>query len=121
MGGYASRESPLCNYTAVVRQAGTWDLGPFAAVPAPGQKGLKITACMHNWGKFWTTRYKKGQKNPTATSEEPGAKAGSCAGPLRSTPPKGRADHLSHPSCLTPGRTPALTPCKEPAAPCLRE
>ena len=36
-------------------------------------KELKITAC--SWGQLWTTRYKK-TKNPTATSEEPGAKAG---------------------------------------------
>ena len=48
-----------------------WDLGPFAAVLASGKnvsssnkiqsnyKGLKIAACMHSWGKLWTTRYKK--------------------------------------------------------------
>ena len=59
-------------------------------------KGLKITACMRSWGKFWT-RYKK-TKNPTAASEEPGAKAGYSACPLHSTPPKGWADHLRPPS-----------------------
>ena len=65
---------------------------------------------MCSWGKLWTTRYKK-TKNPTATSEEPGAKAGYRACPLHSTPPKGRADSLSHPSGLTPGHTPTqLTP-----------
>ena len=52
-----------------MRQAGTWDLEPFAAVLAPGQmspsnkiqrnyKGLKITACMYSWGKLWTKRPK---------------------------------------------------------------
>ena len=25
-------------------------------------KGLKITACMRSWGKFWTTRYKETKK-----------------------------------------------------------
>ena len=30
---------------------------------------------MHSWGKLCTTRYKK-TKNPTATSEEQGAKTG---------------------------------------------
>ena len=34
--------------------------------------GLKLTACTHRWGKLWT----KSPKNPTATSEEPGAKTG---------------------------------------------
>ena len=71
-------------------------------------EGLKIAACMHSWGKLWT-RYKK-TKNPTATSEEPGAKAGHCACPLHSAPPKGWADHLSHTSGPTPRHTPTLTP-----------
>ena len=71
---------------------------------------------MCRWDKLWTTRYKK-TKNPTATSEEAGAKAGYCACPLLSTPPKGWADHLSHRSCPTPGHTPTLTPCKELAHP----
>ena len=43
-------------------------------------KGLKTTVCMCTWGKLWTTRYKK-TKNPTATSEEPGAKAGPANAP----------------------------------------
>ena len=45
-----------------MRQDGTWDLGPFAAVLAPGQtspqateyketRGTKITGYMHSWGK----------------------------------------------------------------------
>ena len=49
-------------YSVLVRQAGTWDLGPFAAVLASGQsllqqqiqrsyKGLKITVRMCSWGK----------------------------------------------------------------------
>ena len=46
-----------------------------------------------------------------------GAKAGYCARPLHTTPPKGWADHLSHPASLTPGHTPTLTPYKEPALP----
>ena len=25
-------------------------------------KGLKITVCMHSWGKLWTARYKKTKK-----------------------------------------------------------
>ena len=70
---------------------------------------------MCSWGKLWT-RYKK-TKNLTATSEELGAKAGHCACPLHSTPPKGWADHLSHTSGPTPGHTPTLTPYKKPARP----
>ena len=70
---------------------------------------------MCSWGKFWTKDI-KGPKNPTATFEEPGAKAGYCTCPLH-TPPKGWAKHLSHPSNPTPGHTATLTPYKEPARP----
>ena len=76
--------------------------------------GLKITACMFSWGKFWTKDTKR-PKNPTATFEEPGAKAGYCTCPLCTTPPKGWAKHLSHPSGLTSGYTPTLTPYNEQA------
>ena len=37
--------------------------------------GLKITACMCNWGKLWA-KDTKSPKNPTATSEELGGKTG---------------------------------------------
>ena len=102
-----------------VRQAGTWD--PLLQCLHRGNKtqrnykGLKITACIYSWGKLWT-RYKK-TKNPTATSEELGAKAGYCTCPLYTAPPKGWAKHLSHSSGPTPGPAPVLTPCKEPACP----
>ena len=76
-------------------------------------KGLKITV-MGSWGKLWTARYKKDQKNPTAASEEPGAKGGDweqkqdtiqavCSKP--SLPP----EPWTHP--------PPLTPCKDQFAP----
>ena len=78
---------------------------------------------MPSWGKFWTKDTKR-PKNPTVTSEEPQAKArgqeqkaGHCACPQLTTPRKGWASHLSHPSGLTPGRVPTLTPYKEPAWP----
>lgn len=64
-----------------------WDLGPFAAVLAlepllvssnkriqRNYKGLEITGCIHSSGKLWT-RHKK-TRDPTATSEMLGAKAG---------------------------------------------
>ena len=35
--------------------------------------GLKTTACMRSWGKFWAKHQKK-TKNPIATSKELGAK-----------------------------------------------
>ena len=50
---------------------------------------------------FW----RAGSKNRVS-----GAKVGYCACPLHSTLPKRWADHLSHPSNLTPGPTPTLTP-----------
>ena len=45
-----------------------------------------------------------------------------CGYPLHTAPPKGWADHLSHPSSRSPGPSPTFTPYKEPAPyPCLRE
>ena len=82
----------------------------FAAVYASGHgsnkierhgQGLKMAASMPRWGQLWT-RYKE-NKNPTATSEELGTKAGcyeqkhgpaQC--PLHSTHLGGY--HLSHPT-----------------------
>ena len=77
-----------------------------------GYMELKITACMHSQGKFWTKRSKKA-KNPIIISEElgvtknwvSGAKAGYCTCPLhltaqtsgqsiRATPP---AEPWTHP------------------------
>ena len=42
-----------------LRQAG-WDLGPLAAVLAPGQ-----TSSPSSWGKLWTVRYTKTKQSPT--------------------------------------------------------
>ena len=72
---------------------------------------LKITdvwAVGANYGQKDTNR----PKNPTAISEEPGAKAGVLS--LHWTPPERWAKHLSHPSSPTPGHTPTPTPYKEP-------
>ena len=53
-------------------------------------KGLKVTECMCSWSKLRTKGTKR-QNSPTATSEESGTKAGPCACPLHSAPPKGQA------------------------------
>ena len=71
-----------------LRLAGTWDallqclhldrclLGSPRDRKQRNYKWIKIAACtLQSKGKLGTTRYKK-TKNPTATSEEPGAKAG---------------------------------------------
>ena len=57
--------------------------------------GLKITMCMHSWGKFWTKRYKE-TKNPNChfwrvwnKNRGLGAKAGYWACPLHSALQKG--------------------------------
>ena len=63
------------------------------------------------------SKIQKNQKQPTATSEGSGAKAGYCPCPLHRTPPKGWANHLSNPFNLTPGHTPTFTLCNEPALP----
>ena len=59
-------------------------------------------------GKILDPKDTKRPKNPTATFEEPGAKARYCAGPLHTPPPEAWAKHLSHPAGLTPGHTPTL-------------
>ena len=76
-------------------------------------KGLKINVYMCSWGKLWT-RYTE-TRNPSATSEEPGAKAGYCACPLHSTSSRGWADHLSHPASLNPAHLPTLILSQESA------
>ena len=76
-------------------------------------EGLKVTAHMCSWGKFWTQNIQK-DRSPTATSEEPGAKTGcweqkqGTVHILCTTPPEGWANNLTHPSGLTPGHTPTL-------------
>ena len=60
-------------------------------------------------------KIQKDQKN--ATFEESAAKARYCVCPLHTPPPKGWANHLSHPSALTPEHTPTLTSKKEPTHP----
>ena len=82
-------------------------------------KGLKITAYVCSWGKLWTT-YKK-SKNLTATSEEPRAKVRVLHMSPAHNITKGWAGHLSHPSGLTLGHTPNLTPNEEPPCPHLGE
>ena len=41
-----------------------WDLGPFSSSNKVQRnyKGLKITACMHIWGKFCTKKIQRDQK-----------------------------------------------------------
>ena len=99
-GGIQSRGSQRVRYdwaTDTEFHSGEWDrlgdLGTFAKMLAPGHTsppnskiqrnytGLKLTACMHSWGKLWTKdterpKKKKKKKNPNATFEEPGAKTG---------------------------------------------
>ena len=61
--------------------------------------GTKIN-CMHvQLGQILDKRYKE-TKTPLVTSKEPEAKVGYCTCPLHI---KGWANHLSHPSSLTPG------------------
>ena len=65
MGSTDLQRSPRVQLVLNMRQAGTWDLRPFATVLAPGQtsplvnkilqrhyEGLKIAVCMCSWGKL---------------------------------------------------------------------
>ena len=69
---------------------------------------------MHSWDKLWTTRYKKTQKTQLSLLKSWEQKQGTA---LNTTERVGKP--LSHPSGPTPGHTPTLTPCKEPAHPTL--
>ena len=113
-----------------VRQAGTWDLL------------LKCcNAC--TWISPWVTKYEetvwvkkslcarateanaeqiiqRDQKAQLPLLKSPEKKQGTAHSPLHKTSPKGWANHLSHPSGLTPEHTPTLTPYKEQARPPLQ-
>lgn len=79
----------------------------------------KITACMCNWGKFWTKNIQKDKKQ-TRTTRLPFLRSWeqACKRVLRLLPAlsitKGWASYASHPSGPTPGYTPSLTPCNAP-------
>ena len=115
-----------------------WDLGPSAAVlqclhlNAPlhepqNRKKLEGTKsnCVHvQLGQILNKRYKKTPKKPNchfwrarSKNRELVAKAGYCACPLHTTPPKGWTNDPSHPSGQTPGYIPTLIPYKERARP----
>ena len=64
-------------------------------------KGLTITVCMGSWSKLWTIRYQKKQK-PKCHFWEAGSKSRVLYMHLHTAPPKGLADHPSHPSFSTP-------------------
>ena len=78
---------------------------------------------MQQFGKFCIERYKKTKKPPLPLlkNQEQKLDVGSKSIVLNMPPalntPKGWAEHPSHPSNLTPGHTPTLTPCTEPAYP----
>ena len=105
-----------------LRQAGTWNLGPFAAVFVPGQTFSWATDteklygtkkhCMHAAeGQGMNNKIQKGQ-NPAATSEGPGAKAGTTHDPCTQHHQGGGRPPLRS----DPGSTPTLTPFREQAS-----
>ena len=77
--------------------------------------GLKITSYMRSWGKFWTkdTETKKSSCHFWRAQR----KAGYCVWPLHTPPPKGWANHPSHPAGLDPRHAPTLLPYEEQAYP----
>ena len=87
-------------------------------------KTLKITACIHSWGKLWTRRYKE-IRNPTATPEEweqkQGARSRSRAlrKPSAHTTTQGWASCLSRPCGPSPRPPPLLTLDEDPVCPWL--
>ena len=72
MGHFAGTWDPLlqcCN-------ACTWTHLSLSNKIQRNCMGLKITACMGSWGKFWTQKIQRDKKNPTVIFEETGAKTG---------------------------------------------
>ena len=82
---------------------------------------LKITACTCSWGKFWTQKIQRNQKSqlPLLKSLKQKHSLESKYSVLSMSDAhnamKGVGKYLSYFSSLTPGHTPALTPCKEQA------
>ena len=80
---------------------------------------------MCNWGKLSTTKYRKDQnKTPTATSAEPGAKAGgrepkqgTAHAPLTHHHLRGGQTTSATPPARPLDTPPTLTPYEEPARP----
>ena len=71
-------------------------------------KGLKITAYMHSWGKFWTKDIKR-PKKPNChflmsheQKQGVGSKSRVLCMPSAHSTTKGWTNHLSHPSSATP-------------------
>ena len=100
---WKTRGESFCVYF-FVRQAGTWDsaamLAPGHTLPQATKKPheTKITARICSRCRFWTKETKR-PKNPTATSEEPQAKAGYGTSPLHTIPPKGWENiYATHPA-----------------------
>ena len=100
---------------SLLRQAGTWTKVSSSIKRQRHYRRRKSAARMHSWDKLWATRYKKikaqlpllrcwEQKQVLSISQH-------------TAPPRGWADHLSHPSCLTHRSAPTLTPHKGPACP----
>ena len=97
-----------------LRQAGTWDLllqhcNAYTQTHLSSSNQLqrnlmelKITVCMHSWGKFWTQKIQRDQKLQLPLFEKPGAKI-ACQNKsrvlhmsLHKIPPQKWTKHLSH-------------------------
>ena len=102
-----------------------WDLGPFAAVLAPGQtspllkqkiqrnyEGLKITACMRSWGKFGARRCKKIKKTQLSFLRSKSRVLSMIPAPSTT---KGVGRSSKSPLQPDPPIPPTLTPFKGPA------
>ena len=108
-GWYLGRGTLCC-------KACTWAYVSSSNTIQRNSKGLKITACMCNWGKLWTRRYKK-TKKPNCSFWRAGS--------------QGRVLHVAPAYNTTKGRpaklnfwpkpwTPTFTLYKEPAHPSSR-
>lgn len=107
-----------------LRQAGAWDPGPFAAVLPPGQmsleqqtskklQGLRRTACVCSWDKWWTIQY-KGAKTQLPLLRCWNKSRLLPMIPVHSTTHKGGRPPTPPFHC-THGSAPTLTPLKRPA------
>ena len=103
-----------------MRQAGTWNLGLFAAVLAASPWATKyketINNCVCQLGKVMDNKIYKDRK-PNCCFWTAGAKTGYWACPLYTTLPKRWASDLNHLSSWTPWIHPYPYPYKEAAQP----
>ena len=113
------KQGPGCKQPMDLSQVGNWDFCCNAAVPAQNTKKLNRTKnnCVRvQLGQIMNKKIQQPNKQEAqlllleSQEQKQGVRERVLHMPLDSTPPKGWAKHLNHPSNPTPGHTPLPSP-----------